>query len=60
MSKSVEKWIVEETNPETGKKVSREYSSYDDALDMYNELKLNNENACISIEKSKKRLLLEG
>jgi hypothetical protein len=60
MSKNVAKWIVEEVDALTGIKTTKEYDSYDDALDVYNDLKLKNEHNLISMEKSKKKLLLEG
>ena len=60
MSKNVEKWIVEEVDALTGIKTTKEYDSYDDALDVYNHLKLRNEHNMVSMEKSKKRLLMEG
>ena len=60
MSKNVGKWIVEEVDVLTGITTTKEYDSYDDALDVYNDLKLKNEHNLISMEKSKKRLLMEG
>ena len=60
MTKNVGKWIVEEVDALTGIKTTKEYDSYDDALDVYNDLKLKNEHNLISIEKSKKKLLMEG
>jgi len=61
MSHNVVKWIVEEKENETGKVTYlMEFDSYDEALDAYNSLKTEKENTLVSIQKSNKKLLLEG
>jgi hypothetical protein len=58
---NVVRWIVEEKENDSGKVTySQEFSSYDEALDIYNSLKVKREDTFVSIQKSEKKLLLEG
>ncbi len=59
MSKNVVQWIVEEVDNLTGIRRVKEFASYDEALDVYNDLKLRNEHNFISLEKAEKKLLIE-
>jgi hypothetical protein len=59
MSKNIVKWIVEEVDSLTGIRNTKEFNSYDEALDVYNDLKIRNEHNSISLEKANKKLLIE-
>jgi hypothetical protein len=56
MSNSVVTWIVEEVSAD-GQNRTFSYPSYDEALDVYNNLKLEHKDSFISIQKSEKKLL---
>lgn len=56
---NVVSWIVEEKDNTTGAVKTQSFNSYDEALDMYNYLKLLNENSFVSIQKNEKKLLVE-
>ena len=57
---NIVKWIVEEKENDTGKVTFfQEYSSYDDALDIYSALKTERADTFVSIQKSEKKLLIE-
>lgn len=48
-------WIVEEV--QNGERRTFSYDSYDEALDAYNDLKLEHKDSFVSIQKSEKKLL---
>lgn len=52
-------WIVEQVEHDTGNVKRQAFTSYDEALDVYNNLKRENAQNFVSIEKSEKKLLLE-
>lgn len=52
-------WIVEEINSQTGDRRVQSFNQYDDALDVYNHLKLENKENFVSIQRSEKKLLTE-
>jgi len=56
---NVVKWIVEEKSADGEVTYLREFDTYDDALNIYNSLKLENQDSFVSIEKSVKRFLVE-
>ena len=61
MNSNVVKWIVEEKETESDKVTYlMEFDSYDEALDVYNALKTERNDTFVSIQKSEKKLLLEG
>jgi hypothetical protein len=60
MSKIVQ-WIVEEVENDTGSVLYKQsFQNYDEALDVYNALKLEHNESLISIQRSEKKLLLES
>lgn len=56
---NVVQWVVEEVDSATNNVKSQVFNNYDEALDMYNHLKLLNEKNFVSIQKAEKKLLLE-
>ena len=56
---NVVSWIVEEVDSTTNNVRSQTFTSYEEALDMYNHLKLLNESNFVSIQKAEKKLLVE-
>lgn len=57
MANTIVEWVVEvERN---GVKKSLRYDSYDEALDLYNFMKLESDNSNITIQKSEKKLLID-
>lgn len=61
MSSNVVKWIVEEKENDTGKVTYlMEFDSYDEAIDAYSALKAERNDTFVSVQKSEKKLLLEG
>jgi L-rhamnose isomerase len=60
MSKAVVVWIVEEEDKEGKRTFLQTYDSYDEALSAYNSLKEDHEDRQLSIQRSEKKLLLEG
>lgn len=60
MSNNVVKWLVEEKDQKTNAVVySQEFSSYDEAFDVYNSLKTEHVDTLVSIEKTERKLLVE-
>lgn len=59
MTNNVVQWVVEEVDSTTNSVRSQTFANYDEALDMYNHLKLLNENNFVSIQKAEKKLLVE-
>lgn len=58
---NVVKWLVEEKENETGNVTySQEFNSFDEAVEVYNDLKSKRDDTLLTIEKSEKKLLLEG
>lgn len=58
---NVVKWLVEEKENGSNNVIySQEFNSYDEAVEVYNDLKEKREDTMISIERSDKKLLLEG
>lgn len=58
---NVVKWLVEEKENETGNVTySQEFNSFDEAVEVYNDLKNKRDDTLLTIEKSEKKLLLEG
>lgn len=51
-------WIVEEVKPE-GAIRTVSFQSYDEALDVYNSLKVESPDSFVSIEKKERKLLVE-
>jgi hypothetical protein len=58
MSNNVVEWIVEEINVR-GERREFPFSTYEEAIEVYNDLKVKNEQNFLSIQKSAKKLLLE-
>lgn len=58
MSNTIVEWVVEEVKKDGNVKKSK-FSSYDEALDIYENLKTQNPESFISIQKSEKKLLVE-
>lgn len=56
---NVVQWVVEEIDSATKIRRTQYFSNYDEALDIYNNLKSLNENNFVSIQKSEKKLLVE-
>jgi hypothetical protein len=56
---NVVSWIVEEVNNDSGNVRSQTFTNYDEALEMFNHLKLLNEKNFVSIQKAEKKLLVE-
>jgi hypothetical protein len=56
---NVVSWIVEEVNNDSGDVRSQTFANYDEALEMFNHLKLLNEKNFVSIQKAEKKLLVE-
>jgi hypothetical protein len=56
---NVVSWVVEEVSNESGDVRSQTFANYDEALDMYNHLKILNEKNFVSIQKAEKKLLVE-
>ena len=52
-------WIVEEVDNTSKKVRTQSFNSYDEALEIYNHLKMVNENNFVSIQKTERKLLLE-
>lgn len=60
MAKTITKWLVEEVDSVTEKKVfSLEFDNYTEALETFNHLKEVTDNNSVSIHKNEKRLLVE-
>lgn len=57
MNNNVVEWIVEEVRD--GNIRTQAFQSYEDALDVYNHLKLENKESFVSIQRSEKKLLVE-
>jgi hypothetical protein len=58
---NVVKWLVEEKDSETGNVIySQEFNSFDEASSVYRDLTRKRDDTMVSIEKSDKKLLLEG
>jgi len=58
---NVVKWLVEEKDSNTGNVTySQEFSSFDEAVEVYNDLKNKRDDTFLIIEKTEKKLLLEG
>lgn len=58
---NVVKWLVEEKENGSDTVIySQEFNSFDEAVEVYNDLKEKREDTTISIERSDKKLLLEG
>lgn len=51
-------WIVEEVD-NTGNRKTQTFNQYDEALDVYNHLKLEKKESFVSIQKTEKKLLVE-
>lgn len=56
---NVVQWVVEEVDSTTNNVRSQTFSNYDEAMDMYNHLKMLNEANFVSIQKAEKKLLVE-
>lgn len=54
----VTKWIVEEVDKEGRKTFSQKYDTYDEANEVYLDLKLRNEDTTVSMTPDNKRLIL--
>lgn len=52
-------WIVEEVDSKTGDRKIHSFNQYDEALDVYNNLKTERKESFVSIQKSEKKLLTE-
>lgn len=52
-------WIVEEVDSKTGNRRVQSFSQYEDALDIYNNLKTENKENFVSIQRTEKKLLTE-
>ena len=60
MTKTITKWLVEEVDSKTNKKLfSVEFSDYTEAMETYNHLKEVTNKNLVSIHKQDKRLLVE-
>lgn len=59
MSNNLVSWIVEEVDSQTGNRRVQSFSHYDEALDVYNHLKVEHKENFVSIQKSEKKLLTE-
>lgn len=57
---NVVRWLVEEKDATGNVTYSQEFNSYDEAVGVYNDLKLKREDTTVSVEKTEKKLLLEG
>jgi len=58
---NVVKWLVEEKDSNTGNVTyAQEFSSFDEAVEVYNDLKNKRDDTFLIIEKTEKKLLLEG
>ena len=57
MPNTIVEWVVEVERD--GVKKSLRYDSYDEALDLYNFMKLESDNSNITIQKLEKKLLVE-
>lgn len=55
----VTQWVVEDVDAITKVRRSHTFNNYDEALDVYNDLKMLNENNFVSIQKLEKKLLTE-
>jgi hypothetical protein len=58
MNTAVTKWLVEEVDEDKNKTYSQEFDSYDEANDVYLELKNRNEHTTVSMTPLNKRLIL--
>jgi len=58
-TKTVTSWVVERQDDKGDVKFNMSFDNYDDALDMFNELKELHEDSTISIHKKQQKLLLE-
>lgn len=56
---NIVQWVVEEVDALTKIRRTQAFNNYDEALDVYNNLKTINENNFVSIQKSEKKLLTE-
>jgi hypothetical protein len=60
MTKTITKWLVEEVDSKTNKKLfSLEFSDYNEAMETYAHLKEVSTSNLVSIHKQDKRLLVE-
>jgi pentatricopeptide repeat protein len=57
MASTIVEWVVEMVD--NGSTKSIKFNSYDEALDVYNQMKLENVNSNITIQKSEKKLLVD-
>lgn len=57
MSNNIVEWIVEEVRD--GNVRTQSFQTYEDALDVYNHLKVENKESFVSIQRSEKKLLVE-
>lgn len=57
MASTIVEWVVEMVD--NGSTKSVKFNSYDEALDVYNQMKLENVNSNITIQKSEKKLLVD-
>jgi len=58
---NVVKWLVEEKDSDTGEVTySQEFISFDEAMTVYRDLTNRRDDTLVSIEKSEKKLLMEG
>ena len=60
MSKNVTKWIVEEVGKDGKVVFLGNYDTYEEARDAYNYLKEQHNDNTLTIQKSEKKLLIEG
>ena len=58
MNTAVTKYLVEEVDENGNKTFSQEFDTYDEANDMYLDLKTRNENTTVSMTPVNKRLIL--